>query len=427
MMRIVCGPSGYDFGSAGERELDVLLYGASDSPERGSAGKNFPTDLRRERFVPDPLAWDVLSIALGVHSADLSSHRDASSDGWTREYSLAVTVTDFERWQSTAALWGKLLHYLTTDRWDLAFLPGGTAPRAHRDVSHATEESVVLLSGGLDSLIGAIDLSTQGKKLLAVSQNVRGDGVKQGEFAAIIGGGLRHLRLSHTIYVPDAESPASQRSRSILFLAYGVLAATCTVSYRDGATVPLFVCENGFIALNPPLTENRVGSLSTRTTHPVVLNTLQQILDAIGIRVSIHNPYVLMTKGEMMLGCTDQPLLLQRAFQSTSCGRFKQFGYTHCGRCVPCLVRRAAFHRANVMDQTTYVFDNLATDDSDYAGFDDVRSVLIAAAMRDDMGIGRWLGATIASSKIQNKDGLRAMADRGLDELNSFLVHLGVE
>ena len=87
MMRIVCGPEGYNFDVFGERELDVFLYSATDSPERGSAGKTLPTDLRRERFVPDPLAWDLLSVALGVHSADLAAHRDASSDGWTREYS----------------------------------------------------------------------------------------------------------------------------------------------------------------------------------------------------------------------------------------------------------------------------------------------------------------------------------------------------
>lgn len=426
MMRIVCGPEGYNFDVFGERELDVFLYSATDSPERGSAGKTLPTDLRRERFVPDPLAWDLLSVALGVHSADLAAHRDASSDGWTREYSLAVAATNPAQWASTAPLWNELLNYLTTDRWNVTFLAGAITPRAHRERAYATEDAVVLLSGGLDSLIGAIDLNRQGRRLLAVSQNVRGDGVKQGEFAATIGQ-LRHLQLSHTIYVPDAESPASQRSRSILFLAYGILAATCTELYRDGETVPLYICENGFIALNPPLTENRIGSLSTRTTHPVVLSLLQEIVDRTGIRVSIHNPYATKTKGEMLVECLDQPFLQQRAPQATSCGRFKQFGYTHCGRCVPCLVRRASFHRWGVTDSTAYVFDDLSTDDPDYAGFDDVRSVLIAYAMFQDVGISRWLGATLTSSRIADKPLLRDVAQRGLEELHELLVNMGVE
>lgn len=426
-MRIVCGTEGYDFERAGERELDVFLYAATDSPERGSAGKNLPTDLRRERFVPDPLAWDVLSIALGVHSADLASHRDESSDGWTRQYSLFIAVTDSIRWEATAALWSELLNYLTTDRWTVSFLPDAVTPRAHRERAYAPEDSVVLLSGGLDSLIGAIDLNQQGRHLLAVSQNVRGDGVKQAEFAAAIGTGLRHLQLSHTIYVPDAESPASQRSRSILFLAYGILAATCTELYRDGGTVPLYICENGFIALNPPLTENRIGSLSTRTTHPVVLGLLQEILDRMGIRVSIQNPYASKTKGEMMVDCLNQALLSERASKTTSCGRFKQFGYTHCGRCVPCLVRRASFRRWGVSDTTEYVFDDLSTDDPDYAGFDDVRSVLIAYATFEDLGIRRWLGATLSSPRITDKPLLREVARRGLTEVRNLLSGMGVE
>lgn len=426
-MRIVCGPAGYDFDAVGERELDVLLYAASDSPERGSAGKTLPTDIRRQRFVPDPLAWDLLSVALGVHSADLASHRNESSDGWTREYSLAVAATDPDRWAETASLWNELLNYLTTDRWIVTFLAGAVTPRPHREKAYATEDAVVLLSGGLDSLIGAVDLNHQGHRLLAVSQNVRGDGEKQGEFAAAIGPGLRHLQMSHKIYVPDAESPASQRSRSILFLAYGILAATCTELYRDGGTVPLYICENGFIALNPPLTENRIGSLSTRTTHPVVLSILQEILDHVGIRVSIHNPYAAKTKGEMLTECLDQPFLRERASQSTSCGRFKQFGYTHCGRCVPCLVRRASFYRWGIADTTTYVFDDLSIDDPGYAGFDDVRSVLIAYKMFEDIGISRWLGATLSSARIAGKQSLREVAQRGLEEMHELLLNMGVE
>ena len=36
--------------------------------------------------------------------------------------------------------------------------------------------------------------------------------------------------------------------------------------------VTLYMCENGFISINPPLTDARLGSLSTRTTHPVYLS-----------------------------------------------------------------------------------------------------------------------------------------------------------
>lgn len=181
------------------------------------------------------------------------------------------------------------------------------------------------------------------ERSLAVSQMVRGDGEKQVAFAAEIGGGLRHFQANHNADVPDPENPPSQRARSIVFLAYGVLMATTLTRYHSGEEVTLYVCENGFIALNPPLTGGRLGSLSTRTTHPVVFALLQQVLDAAGLRVRIVNPYKFKTKGEMLRECLNQELLAVHAHQTTSCGRFKQFGYSHCGRCVPCQVRRAAF------------------------------------------------------------------------------------
>jgi len=288
------------------------------------------------------------------------------------------------------------------------------------------EDCVVLLSGGLDSYIGAIDLAATGKKPLAVSQMVRGDGKNQVAFAAEIGGGLRHFQVNHNADVPDPENPPSQRARSIVFLAYGVFMATTLARYHAGEQVPLYVCENGFIAINPPLTGGRLGSLSTRTTHPAVLSLLQQILDAAGLRVKIVNPYRFKTKGEMLRECADQKLLEAHAFQTTSCGRFKKFGYKHCGRCVPCLVRRAAFHDWQGKDSTYYVHDDLAIDDDEHAGFDDVRSALIGIAERDELGTARWLGSTLSSGLVMDKQELALTVERGLNEVEALLLGLGV-
>ena len=160
----------------------------------------------------------------------------------------------------------------------------------------------------------------------------------------------------------------------------------CGNEHREisaGREVDLFVCENGFIALNPPLTPGRVGSPSTRTTHPMVFAHLRAILANLNLRVNVMNPYPAKTKGEITSGCKDQPLLESLATQSTSCSRFKQCGYKHCGRCVPCLVRRAAFERWKGSDSTVYRFDDLGRDDPNYAGFDDVRSTMMAITKQE--------------------------------------------
>lgn len=430
-MRITCALSDFDFTSLAS-DLDVVMYSRSNDSKRGFIGAALKQAIIRAKLNPASRAWDLLSLALAVTSADLAGHRKHSPDGWTREFDLTVSVNDPLFWNTNVDILQNLLRFLTTDRWLLRFIEGGMSLIPSPQIDYLEEEfypqedSIVLLSGGLDSYIGALDLVEQGKKPMAVSQMVRGDGEKQVEFAATIGNKLRHFQLNHNAKIPHAESPASQRARSIIFLAYGVFMATTLLRYHRGEEVTLYVCENGFIALNPPLTGGRLGSLSTRTTHPVVLSLLQKILDNAGLNVRIVNPYRFKTKGEMLQKCLNQPLLSAYAYQTTSCGRFKQFGYKHCGRCVPCLVRRAAFKKWGIEDLTYYKYSNLALDDDDHAAFDDVRSALIAIEEYRELGINHWIGSTLSSNLIEDKSDLKKVIERGLAEIEAFLLSLGV-
>lgn len=424
-MKIICAPHGFDFASAGDG-LQVILYGRTQSLMLGSAGAAIREDIARQKLQPAHHAWDFLSIALSVLSADLAGHRNKSPDGWTREFDVHIAVADKAFWDSQKETLEQLLKFLTTDRWSLHFLEGGFLPNPTDTLFQPEEDSVVLVSGGLDSFIGVLDLVAQGKRPYAVSQSVRGDAEKQRELTSLAGN-LRHLQLNHNVDVPDPENPPSQRARSIVFFAYGVLAATALAKHHAGEEVTLYVCENGFITINPPLTDTRLGSLSTRTCHPVLVALLQQVLDAAGLRVKIVNPYRLKTKGEMLSECGNQTVLRANANKTTSCGRFKRHGYKHCGRCVPCLIRRAAFHAWGVVDKTEYVFKDLSRQDKDHAKSDDVRSVALALATVEDVGLDRWLGATLVSSLISNKAQLKEVITRGLAELRALLTRFRIQ
>jgi 7-cyano-7-deazaguanine synthase in queuosine biosynthesis len=410
-------------------DQNVLLFCHSSSSNKavGAVGGTLKDIILRKKFVADPKAWDLLSIALSVICADLAGHRNKSPDGWTRTFDLSISVADPHLWTPNAGIIIDLLAYLTTDRWTLEFRPNGFSPAIPPKPVYPQEDCVMLLSGGLDSLVGLIDKVTEGRKPLMVSQTVRGDAKNQCLFASNIGTGFLHLQLNHNAELPNPENPPSQRARSILFLAYGVFVATMLSDYKAGKRISLYVCENGFIAINPPLTGARIGSLSTRTTHPVVLSKMQQLLDEIGINVNIENPYRFKTKGEMMAECQEQNQLFQHASKSTSCGRFKQFGYKHCGRCLPCLVRRAAFLKWGKTDDTRYVRKDLGRDDPDYAGFDDVRSSLMGIEECKELGLAKWLGPTISSPLISDKGDLRDMAQRGLNEIEQLLISLKVK
>ena len=419
-MKIVCGPPGFAF-SPHKADLEVILFGRDASKQRGSAGAAIVEELHRKKLEPSSRALDFLSIALAVMAADLAGHRDRSSDGWTREFDLVIAVEEPDFWKAQTAPLQHLLEFLTTDRWTLAFVAGANHPKPPAKLLRPEHDCVVLVSGGLDSFTGALDLVAKGRRPFAVSQSVRGDADKQRRLTAIVGGDIGHLQLNHNTDVPDPENPPSQRGRSIAFFAHGILAATTLQTYAEGGTVTLFVCENGFISINPALTPLRIGSLSTRTSHPVVLALLQQVVDAAGIRVRFENPYAQRTKGEMLVQSLRQDDLKKHAHTTTSCGRFKRYGYKHCGRCVPCLIRRASFHAWKVKDQTEYVYDDLSVDDAERARSDDVRAVAMAVAEVAAGGLDGWLGVALSSSLISDKDQLRDVVERGLKELEAFL------
>src|SRR6266850_1845093 len=185
-MRIVCAPKDHAFPAVGTG-LGVVLYGAAGSRGRGSVGSALRQQIISERLVPDPRAWDFLSLALSVVSADEAGHRSASPDGWTRDFDLEIAVGEPAFWTAHAEALERMLAFLTTDRWRLTFVEAQSEPARPRAIAMPDQDCIALLSGGLDSLVGAIDVAASGARPLAISQVVRGDAQKQVAFAQAIG------------------------------------------------------------------------------------------------------------------------------------------------------------------------------------------------------------------------------------------------
>lgn len=426
-MKILCAPPGYDFSNFRSADISVILFGRADKNSSGGIGGNIRAQIAKRKLQPAPRAWDFLSIAMATIAADTGVQRANSPDGWTRQLDVGIAVSDPRFWNANIFPLVEALRFLTTDIWSITCLEGGIFPVPPKRPTLPAEDCVALLSGGLDSLIGVVDLVRRdGKIPYLVSQVSQGDKEKQRFFASKIGGGLSHLQLNHVAAFKTGNE-RSQRARSIIFLAYGVLLATSLKSYKDGEVIPLYICENGFISINPPLTPARLGSLSTRTTHPVYLALLQRVLDIAGIRVHIKNPYQFMTKGEMLAQCEDQFFLRKNAHLTTSCGRYARNAYRHCGRCVPCLIRRAAFKKWKKSDQTKYVYEDLSKKDDDHAAFDDVRAAGIAAETVAKEGLDLWLGSSLHSSFITDVNPYKETAERGLKEVKLFLKSQGVK
>jgi len=434
MKRFVCCPAGSIPNSKEADTEYISLYESVilTSFEVGDVALQLKAQLSGFGIKPSMEAWDFCTIAMAVSAVDKAVPRSETADGWTRVLNLEIHINEPLLWQNQIPALESCLRTLTGDFWSISLTSGGEPPPRPRKPRALEGDCVSLLSGGVDSLVGAIDLCRSGRKPVLVSKLVSGDRVFQTEVAERLDSADRHIQLSHSSR-SNLEGESSTRGRSLIFFAYAALVASALSTQSDGCkTIELFVPENGFISLNLPLTPLRIGTLSTKTTHPVYIRRLQEIWDAVGITATLTTPfeYRFETKGEMLKGCRDKKLLRELIGKSTSCGRYGVFSHKHCGRCVPCLVRRAAFLEADIPDTTEesvykgemgqYVYPDLSPASRDPSAHD-IRAAGLACLQVDTEGIESLIAGGLAFSSPIERDDYKGVVDRGIAELRRLL------
>lgn len=308
-----------------------------------------------------PVCEDLYIIALAVFAADKRIPRTRTPDNWTRALHLNVPVIEAEQWNLVKEELERTLSYLSGDLWHFTFRPCGVENRYkdnHKSVPARNTllnkaRGVSLFSGGLDSFCGAYNLMMSGKSAIFVG--FKEYGKLESVQTSLMDDLNRNFpdvdKLLFTFtaraYCPlgagTLPSENTSRSRSFLFIC----AALC-VAEAVGDNIPVYIPENGFIGLNLPLTPGRSGSCSTRTTHPYFINMLNGILEKLGIRHKVINPFAFQTKREMVQQCMDAPGFLENIHKTISCshpcnGRWQ--GKTkpeNCGYCYPCLIRQSS-------------------------------------------------------------------------------------
>jgi hypothetical protein len=410
--------------------IPVLMYGRRPPRDRmGSIGGPVLAEVRRLGVPANARAFDFLTIAMAVTAADTFVDRASAHDGWAREFTLRIPLADPEPWRPVISLLEQALQFLSGDSWTIGLYPGGPPPpmpqTRGRRINLAGQDCVSLFSGGLDSAIGALDLLAGGKRPILISHSYRGDADRQNMIGARLPVTVpRFSANANPVSKLDEPNDVQMRTRSFNFIAYGALvAATLADQGNISLPVDLLVPENGLIALNPPLTFRRIGSLSTRTTHPYFLALVQRIFDAVAIPVRISNPYALKTKGEMLAECEDQTTLTAIARHTVSCGKWKRKNI-QCGKCVPCLIRRASFHNARMTDHTLYapIGTNLPALMATIAGKDDLMAMILASRRLPTIKMERWVpSAGPLPRNRMDRDNLLGVASRGMEEVRNYL------
>jgi hypothetical protein len=308
--------------------------------------------------VPDVIV-DLIEIASYVYCADQAVSRGAEGvltfgDKWRRRFTFYIPVRRPDIWSSQTVLdvLTRTLTTLSEDEFEFRFHQQKRAVTIQRYLELLQEpdarvqqiEEVLLFSGGLDSLGGAIQDGVLEKRPVALVSH-RSNSKISSRQKDLVEGLQDFCEKRPPLHVPVwvhktgfTSREYTQRSRSFLYASLALPVA------RVFGLSRIRFYENGVVSLNLPISEQAVGTRATRTTHPQVLNGFAELFSLlIQQTFAVENPFLWRTRAEVVnligdAGCSD---LIR---DSVSCMHTHEqtTDKPHCGRCSQCVGRRFA-------------------------------------------------------------------------------------
>ena len=330
-----------------------LNYLESDSePKNVTIGLD--AIVQRVFHLPDRMR-DLVELASYVYCADRLVRRGERNaveyQSWARSFHLVVKVRDYDFWQqsSVSDSLAKALQFMTGDReYRFEFQPGhSTQPTSLFDSDEfyggtLPKHSVVLFSGGLDSLTGTINLlENTAERICLVSHQSQPSTIRtQNRLYQAL---LRHYpgRVLHSTFrcnLNERRREESQRTRAFLYTS---IAFAISQAFDQNH---FFLYENGITSINFPRREDLANARASRTTHPKTIYLLQEFFSLFFDRsLQIQTPFIWKTKTDVVNNLLTSPRkeLLPSA---VSCSKtFGNLGdQSHCGGCSQCIDRRFA-------------------------------------------------------------------------------------
>ncbi len=325
---------------------------------------SLPDFVRGLYHLPDRVL-DLLEIASYVFAADRMLPRGRRAaleyESWSRALHFAIRVRDIDFW-SRAEVQRKLedaLCFVTGDKtYRFTFEGGHSTPltslfdsESFRLPEHGS--AVLLFSGGVDSLTGALDQLGSGvaRRTCMVSHRSQPGTMRTQHQLADALERLFPGRTAHYTFdcVLHGQRAAEETQRSRVFLYVSIAyALACALSQSE-----LFVYENGMTALNFARREDLLKARASRTTHPKTIRLLNDFLSEVsGHDFTIRSPFSWMTKTDVLqrLASMRQERLLTSAVSCSKTFQRMKREATQCGACSQCVERRFAAYAAGLDD-----------------------------------------------------------------------------
>ncbi len=323
-----------------------------------------------------PRLIDFLEIAAYVFSADCATPRGTewtdnnSTEPWTRDLAFVIPVRQPDFWEMSPIknLLEEVLNFLSNDIYSFCFVPlqHDRVNQKYfefgerKDWPFGSPDRVVMFSGGLDSLAGAVEAASVGTKSVLVShRSVSTLDTRQRKLFADLQQRFPGQFIHVPVWINKAETfgrEPTQRTRSFLYSALGTLVAH---SVQAGG---VRFYENGIVSLNLPIAQEVVRARASRTTHPIALHLLEALCTAVTERnFAIDNPYLFKTKTEVVATLANNKAADLIA-DTCSCSHlmFQTKTQRHCGCCSQCIDRRFATTAAGMLSYDSdrdYVID----------------------------------------------------------------------
>lgn len=305
--------------------------------------------------IPDVLT-DMLEIAAYVYCADQFTKRGTSQmtdmgAEWRRKFRFKIPVRRSDIWSKDEirdAL-TETLGFLSEDEFDFDFVQAtnsmplqsylGFSDPAAQAIS---PDEVILFSGGLDSLAGAVDALLGGQKRVALVSH-RGSKMIASRQETLVAALRDRAKPASLFYVPvkinkgqEEATEFTQRSRSLMFATLGLIVA------RMFGRKDLSFYENGVVSINLPIAEHVLGARASRTTHPRVFTDCSQLFSLLlSDKFTVHNPYLWKTKSDVVRVLADKQCA-DLITKTLSCTRVREATRRkrHCGVYSQCVDRR---------------------------------------------------------------------------------------
>ncbi len=304
-----------------------------------------------------PILTDLVELASYVYCPDQALTRGgngvtAFGERWRRRFSFHIPVRKPDVWSSAPVLTAlrDTLGFLSDDEYEFHFskhknpAPLQTYLELQPGKEGAKElDEVLLFSGGLDSLGGAVIEAVREKRRVALVSHRANPKINSKQ--KLLVDDLLPRCKEKPFHIPvwvqkgeDLDREHTQRTRSFLFAALAAVVARAFGLRR------IRFYENGVVSLNLPISEQVVGGRATRTTHPQVLNGFASLFRLLTEGAfEVENPFLWLTKGEVVNvigdnGCAE---LIKHSVSCTHTRDMTRL-FTHCGKCSQCISRRFA-------------------------------------------------------------------------------------